>query len=147
MKNILVPVELDQANERVVDQAAAIAHAFDPQIWLVHVAAPDPAFVGYEPGPQYIRDLRADELREEHALLQRWRDKLIARGLRAQALLVQGVTAETILEQADRLNADLIVMGSHGRHGIRKALLGSACSDVLHANRRPVLVVPIHEVN
>lgn len=147
MKNILVPVELDQANERVVDLAATIAGTDDPQLWLVHVAAPDPAFVGYEPGPQYIRDIRAEELREEHVLLQRWRDRLIDRGLRAQALLVQGVIAEAIVEQARRLHAELIVMGSHGRHGLRKALLGSVCADVLHANAYPVLVVPIPEPN
>jgi nucleotide-binding universal stress UspA family protein len=147
MQNILVPVELDQANQRVVDQAAAVASAFDAQLWLVHVAAPDPTFVGYEAGPQYIRDIRAGELREEHAMLQRWRDDLIGRGLRTQALLVQGVIAEAIVEQAARLRADLIVMGSHGRHGLRKALLGSVCADVLHLNRFPVLVVPIQETH
>lgn len=147
MRNILVPVELDEANERIVAHAADLTGADDPQLWLLHVAAPDPAFVGYEAGPQYIRDLRADELRSEHALLQRWRDQLIDRGLRAQALLVQGITAEAIIEQAGRVHADLIVMGSHGRHGLRKALLGSVCADVLQANKFPVLVVPILETN
>ena len=52
---------------------------FGSKIWLVHIAAPDPDFVGYEVGPQYIRDHRADELKKEHKLVKKYADELKAK--------------------------------------------------------------------
>ena len=71
MKNIFVPLDLKADCQAVVEHATAIAQAFGSTLWLEHVAAPDPEFAGYEAGPQYIRDMRADELREEHHKLGR----------------------------------------------------------------------------
>ncbi len=64
------------------------------KIWLVHVAAPDPEFVGYEPGPQYIRDDRAKVLLAEHKKLASYIKSLEGKGYKAEALLVQGPTIE-----------------------------------------------------
>ena len=142
MKNILTPLDLKSETATVVEQASALARALDAKLWVLHVAAPDPDFVGYEPGPQYIRDIRADTLREERAELHRITSGLSAMGIDAQPLLVMGPTVETIIAEADRLMADIVVMGTHGRRGLAKAFLGSTCDDVLRANRFPVLVVP-----
>ena len=70
MKNILVTIDLEDHAEQLIGHAAEWAKAFGAKVWLMHVAAPDPDFVGYEVGPQYIRDGRAEELREEHRMLQ-----------------------------------------------------------------------------
>jgi nucleotide-binding universal stress UspA family protein len=145
MKNILVALEISTAEAPVIAQATALAHAFGARLWLIHAAAPAPDFVGYEAGPQYIRDVRADELRHEHTELQRWRGELATAGLEVEALLVQGPTVETILAEAERLKADIIVMGSHGKRGLRKAFLGSVSEDVLRENKLPLLVVPTPE--
>ena len=142
MKNIFVPLDLKADCQAVVDQAVAMAQATGAVLWLEHVAAPDPEFVGYEVGPQYIRDMRADELREEHHELMRIAKEITAKGGQAHALLIHGPTAETIIKEADRLHADLVVMGTHGRRGLAKAFMGSVCDEVLRANRFKVLVVP-----
>jgi nucleotide-binding universal stress UspA family protein len=60
----------------------------------------------------------------------------------AHALLIHGPTADTIIQEADRLHADLLVMGTHGRRGLAKAFMGSVCDEVLRANRFKVLVIP-----
>lgn len=142
MKNILVPLDLGPAHMSVLEQAAALARPLGTELWLLHVAAPDPDFVGYEAGPPHVRDQVASDLRHEHVTLQELRDRLVADGLTVEALLVQGPTAETILDEAARLGCDLIVMGTHGRRGLAKAVMGSVSDQVLRANRFPVLLVP-----
>lgn len=142
MKNILAPLDLKADTSKVLDQALEIARTRQAKLWLLHVAAPDPDFVGYEAGPQYIRDARAGILREEHGQLERMVAKVKAEGIDCQPILVMGATVETILAEANRINADLLVMGTHGRRGLAKAFMGSTCDEVLRANKFPVLVVP-----
>lgn len=142
MKNILTPLDLKAETGTVLEHATELARVMGSKLWVLHVAAPNPDFVGYEAGPQYIRDVRADTLREERAELHRITSAITSKGLNAQPLLVMGPTVETILAEAERLEADIIVMGTHGRRGLAKAFMGSTCDDVLRANRFPVLVVP-----
>lgn len=65
-----------------------------------------------------------------------------AEGVDAQTLVIKGqVSAEGIAETATELKADLIVMGSHGRKGFQKMLMGSFAQDVLRNTELPVLIV------
>lgn len=147
MKNILVPMDLKVETSRVLDSATQVAQAFGAKLWLLHVAAPDPDFVGYEAGPQYIRDVRAEALKEERAKMHRMVAELAVSKIETQPIMVMGPTVETILGEAERIHADLIVMGTHGRRGLAKAFLGSTSDDVLRANRFSVLIVPTPEAS
>ncbi|MEO8590525.1 MAG: universal stress protein [Flavobacteriales bacterium] len=142
MKNILVPIDFSPIGKDVLATASELALAMNAKLWLVHVAAPDPEFVGYQAGPAHVREQRVDVLRHEHADLQTMAAGLTAQGLSSEALLVQGPTTETLLNEVDRLKADLIVMGSHGRGGLFRALVGSVCEQVLSESRVPVLIIP-----
>lgn len=142
MKNILLPLDLKAETGTVLERATELARALDAKLWVLHVAAPDPDFVGYEAGPQYIRDVRAETLREERTELHRITSLITSKGMEAHPLLVMGPTVERILAEAERLQVDMIVMGTHGRRGLAKAFMGSTCDEVLRANRLPVLVVP-----
>ncbi|TQV78756.1 universal stress protein [Exilibacterium tricleocarpae] len=142
---LLVSVDLSESTEKIVDKAAAIATALSAQVWLLHVAAPEPEFVGLDVGPQSVRDSVSKALRKEHTQIQALADRLRDRGLEATALLIQGETADTILKEATRLDADMIVVGSHGRGRMHQLLVGSISAGVLKASKCPVLVVPTHE--
>lgn len=142
MRQILVPVDFSAVTAAIVDHAAQFAARFDAEIALLHVAAPDPDFVGYETGPETVREHVAADLREEHRNLQTLADSLRERGLRAHAVSVQGSTVETILERAARIHADLIILGSHGHGALYRALVGSVSEGVLREAPCPVLVVP-----
>lgn len=142
MKTILVPIDFSEITERVIRLAAEIGQGVGATICLLHVAEPEPDFVGLEVGPQHVRDQKASELRSEHREIQERVSALRADGLEAHALLVQGATVEKILAEAHRLGAGLIVMGSHGRGGLRRALVGSVSEGVLHRAPCPVLIVP-----
>jgi len=113
MKNILVTIDFKDGEQLVVDKAHELAAQFDSKIWLLHIAAPDPDFVGYGVGPQYVRDNRAAELRKEHKQLAKLTKSLKVKGVKAEGLLVQGGTIEMILAEAKKLNVDLIIAGYH----------------------------------
>lgn len=142
MRQILVPVDFSAVTAAIVEHAAQFAARFDAEIALLHVAAPDPDFVGYETGPETVREHVAADLREEHRELQVLADSLRERGLRAHAVSVQGSTVEAILERAARIHADLIILGSHGHGALYRALVGSVSEGVLRGATCPVLLIP-----
>ena len=71
MKNIAIALDLSNSSTVLIEQAKVLARANDAKIWLIHIAAPDPDFIGYDVGPKYIREDRADILKEEHFRLMK----------------------------------------------------------------------------
>ena len=143
MKNILVSFDFDDNQQLLIDKALEFAKAFDAKVWLIHIAAPDPDFVGYEAGPQYIRDQRAEDLREEHKLLQKYSESLNQNGVDAEGLLVQGATTDMIIKEAKKLNTDMIIAGHNKRNFLYQIFVGSVSEDIIKLSNIPVLVVPM----
>ena len=110
---------------------------------MIHVAPPEPEFVGYESGPVSVRDAVAHRLREEHRQLQALDRQLASQGVLVTSLLIQGYPVEKILAEAARIPADVIVMGSHGRSLLRHLVVGSVTDGVLRKATCPVLIVPV----
>lgn len=142
MKNILVPLDFSDISEHVLDVAGGLAKPLNAKLWLVHVAAPEPDFVGFDVGPESVREGRADELRKEHVDLQSLTTDLLKRSIQSEALLVQGPTADTLIAMIARLNADMVVMGSHGRGALYKTFVGSISEQLLTKSKVPVVIVP-----
>ena len=141
-RNVLAALDFSTAAPTVMRVAAELAAALGAKLWLVHVAAPDPAFVGYGPGPGDVRDARAFELREEHRGLQEWADELRRQGLDVTALLVAGPTVDTLLAEAARLQASYVVLASRCHGLLAKAILGSVSEGVVRGASCPVVIVP-----
>jgi nucleotide-binding universal stress UspA family protein len=143
MSHILAAVDLSSVSAAVIREAEFFARAMQARLTLLHVAGPNPEeFVGYEAGPQAVRDSRAEKLRHEHTELQQRAAALRASGIEADALLVEGPTVETILKEADRFESRLIVLGTHGHGMLFHALVGSTGAGVVKESKRPVLIVP-----
>lgn len=142
MKNILVSTDFSEVQQQLLAMATTLAKGAGAKVWLVHVAAPDPDFVGFSVGPKYIREQRADILRQEHQEIQAQAEQMQAEGVECEALLVQGPTTDTLLEMAGKVQADLIIMGSHGKSALFRAFVGSVSEQVLKESRTPVLIVP-----
>lgn len=142
MKNILVATDFSNHANQAIEKAADLAHALGAKLWLLHVAAPEPDFVGYKTGPQSVRDHLAHQLRKEHTDLQAMAARINGAGAECEALLVQGPTAETIVSEAKRLHVDLVVMGSHGHGALFRAIVGSVCEQVIGLGQCTVMVVP-----
>ena len=141
---VLALVDFSDVTGKVVDEAAAMARALGDRLVILHVAAPDPDFVGYEVGPQSVRDSMASHFHEEHQKLGVLEKGAAKAGGAVEALLVQGPTVEKALQMAERLCATHIVLGSHGHGALRKLLVGSVTEGVLRGAGCPVVVVPSH---
>lgn len=139
---LLVAVDFSDPTERILTVASHLASSMEASVWLVHVADPDPDFVGYDAGPDVVRDQVANELRDEHRKLQTLADQLRESGVDAKSMLVRGPTVETLLAMAEKQGTDLIVVGSHGRGMVAGVLLGSVSQGLIKAGRCPVTVVP-----
>ena len=140
--NILVAVDLSEASSRVVEAARRVASQSGAEVYVLHAAEPNPDFVGYEAGPEVVRSQLAEEYRKEHRAVQAHAEQLRQAGISATALLVQGPTVATTLEQAEKLDAALIVVGSHGHGALYDVLVGSYSAGILRKAKVPVLVVP-----
>ena len=157
MKKILVAVDFSKNTEGVVEQASALAQGPGAKLWIVHVtsdalqrAYESTQFYGFAPefssgldgDVEMARDLCAQEYMREHESLLNLSSKMRQDGIDAQAMLLKGEAADLILEKAEDLDIDVIVMGSHGHSLLRKVLLGSVTEEVLRKTFCSVLIVP-----
>lgn len=141
-KNILGLIDFSVVSEDVVAKSAELAKVYGAKCWLIHIASPDPDFLGYEVGPQYIRENRAEHLMEEHEKLSNYKSKLISEGIDCEALLIQGEIIKTIHHEIKKLDIDLIVLGSHGRSVLYELLVGSVCENLLKTANVPLVIMP-----
>ncbi|NBG65749.1 universal stress protein [Acidiluteibacter ferrifornacis] len=147
MKNILVAIEVNNTAlmNRMLDAAAQMSKAFNSKCWLIQIAAPDPDFVGYEVGPQYIRDFKAEELREVHRAVQTQTELLKTKGVDAEGLMIQGPTEEMILEEVDKLNIELLILGNKNHGLLHSIFIGSVTDDLIQEAKIPILLIPGEE--
>lgn len=145
MSEVLACIDFSDATDGVVAEAARLAQLADHRLHLLHVAMPEPELAGYDRGPVAAHDRgdRANELLDEHHRLRAIAEPLEEGGLHVVPLLVMGDTVESILSEADRIDAGTIVVGSHGHSKLHHLLLGSISEGVLRHSRRPVVIVPV----
>lgn len=139
---ILAAVDFSPVTEQVLATLRRMAATFPAEVWVVHASPPDPAFVGYDTGPDVVRSQVAVEHRQRHQQLHELAERLREDQVEATALLLQGPTVETVLGEAKRLGAELIVLGSHGHGAVYNMLVGSVAEGIVRAAQVPVLLVP-----
>ena len=141
-QNILVPVDGSETSFAAVAKAAELAKAFGSKITVVQVLTLDPYIAA-----EYITANQTNDLIERARAsivktLEEAKQKFTEQGVEAETKLLEGqVIAREINNAAKDLNADLIVIGSHGRTGLKKLFLGSVAQSILSEGTTPVLVV------
>ena len=143
--NILVTVDFSNTTDRVMRVTEAIARGSGAHLYLLHVADPEPDFMGYDAGPEVVRDQVAHSYNEAHRRTQELAESLRQSGLEATALTIQGAIIESVLDQAERLDAGFVVVGSHGHGAVYDLLVGSISEGIVRKSARPVLVVPARD--
>lgn len=139
--SLLVTIDFSAVTDAQLDIVDRLASP-RREIHLLHVTEPDPSFVGLAAGPEEVQHQVASELQHAHDELDALADRLRAKGHTVDTWLVSGPTVQTILEQAEKLDADVIVMGSHGRGKLFDLVVGSVSAGVMRKSPVPVLVVP-----
>lgn len=142
-QHILVPVDGSAISFSAVRHAAQLAQGFNSQLTLISLIAEDP-FTGVD--FHYSSSIMKEyfiqaQANAEQALVEAAQIAAQA-GSTVQTKIMQGaVSAEGVLDSARELHADLIVMGSHGRKGLKKFILGSFAQDVLSHAELPVMII------
>lgn len=140
---VLVCVDLSPASEAVAEFVVRLGATKDTVTSLLHVADPEPAFVGYSADTREHRDVVAKNLRDTHTDLETLAKRLRDAGLAIEVHMVRGAIAETILETARRVDAELIVVGSNGHNRLRNLVVGSVTDALLRDTPVPITIVPL----
>lgn len=138
---ILVPTDGSTEGERAVEYALELAATHDATIRAIYVV--NAASYGGLP-METAWDGISDALREEgRAAVSRVEEMADERGVEVETSVVEGSPSRVIVDEATPDNCDLVVMGTHGRGGIDRLLLGSVAERVVRSSPVPVLTVRV----
>lgn len=142
INRILCPVDFSGHARLALDYATALARWYEAEVVALHAyaIAMVPATIGAMPAMTSVGlPLTRQEIERD---LEQFVKPVSAAHVKTTASVATGSPARTILETADRLQASIIVMGTHGASGFERLVLGSVTEKVLRKSRCPVLVVP-----
>ena len=138
MQKILVAHDGSKSSDKALKKAVELSMSSNASLTVLAVV---PELYLTEL-PEADRNRIFESLSEEtREAMEKIRKSLSGKSIEVKTLIRQGDPAEKILETAQKMKVDLIVTGSHGRHGAKKFLLGSVSSKVVDYSKCPVLVV------
>lgn len=151
MKKILIALDYDPPAEKIAEKGYELAKSMNAEVILLHVISE--AFYyssqGYSPVMGYggFDNLDMVQLTNMEILKKAAGDyldmsKQHLRDDSIQTVIKEGDFAATIIDTAKELDADIIVLGSHGRRGLEKILMGSVAEQVLHRTTLPLFIIP-----
>jgi nucleotide-binding universal stress UspA family protein len=146
-EKILCPVDFSEYSARAYDYALSLAQHYEAKLFLQHIVQPLTSLYPYYAFPNSVNEVFWDL--ESHAK-ERLSQLMIARpssGIEVERYVHSGTVPDCILSFAESQGVDLIVMGTHGRHGFDRLTMGSATEKILRKAHCPVLVVrkPAHD--
>ncbi|MFT6590858.1 MAG: nucleotide-binding universal stress UspA family protein [Rhodoferax sp.] len=141
-KHILVPVDGSTTAQLAVEKTLGLVKAFGSRVTAIFVVDPYP-FTGVGTDFAYGQaEYLSAATAEANAAIQAVKTAFEAAGVTVETSVVEAhATWRGIVQTAESVQADLIVMGSHGRSGLEKLVLGSVTQAVLSNTQLPVLVV------
>jgi len=143
-QRILVPIDGSATAERGLTEAIAIARESGGSIRVIHVLDELVFVSGFETGASYANTVLPQLRKSSERIVLAARDRAQAAGVSVDTLCVECFarrTSDVIVEQAAAWPADLIVIGTHGRRGVSRLMLGSDAEQVLRLAHVPVLLI------
>jgi nucleotide-binding universal stress UspA family protein len=140
-KSILVAVDFSDVSAAALKVAVDISRRLGAQLKVVHVVQPQPVPMPLEGSAIYMDEVQTWQLDEAAKSLDLFIQQHASPDAVAMKKVRSGVAAAEITQAATDIGADLIVMGTHGRSGLRHLLMGSIAESVLRVAPVPVLCV------
>lgn len=139
MKRILVPTDFSELARRAVRHAGVIAQHSGGEVTVLYADRflPPPHFTA-DQIPDLVRGIEQSKAAAKE-LLNRCAGETLGSNVRWSAVVAEQDPVDAILATAERIDAELIVMGTHGRSGVNRLMLGSVTENVLRRTERPVL--------
>lgn len=141
---LLVPLDGSPTSLLALEHAAALARMSGGAVVLLHVIEPMRHSSGFERPKVYIEDVRPRFLAAGQALLDEAAERLRADGIEVETVLLESSVervSEQIAKQAEASRCDLVILGTHGRRGVGRLLLGSDAEAVARIAPVPVMLV------
>lgn len=138
-KLILVPIDFSAHAERALDYACELASKVGATVRLVHAVAAPPVGLQVALSEEILENLVTEHREALDKLVAARRGSVTASF--GEATVEVGDPRDTIVRTAEAVKADLIVMGTHGRRGLSRVVMGSVAEDVIRHAPCPVLVV------
>jgi len=132
---IVVAVDVSKYAEKVCKRALDIAKDFNSEINIVSTVEVSPAVFAIKPE---IFDVQVEKTKQ---FLKETEIKFQKENIVVKLFIEEGEAYEKILELVDKIKAQMIILGTHGRTGLRRLLMGSTCQRVIGLSKLPVLVV------
>jgi len=148
-QRILVPIDGSPTSTRGLDEAVRLARLTGATLRLVHVLDEFVFATGFETGATYTHDVLPMLKKTGATILANGAARVAAAGVTVDTLLMECFaqrTSEVVIAQAQTWNADLIVLGTHGRRGLGRLLMGSDAEQIVRSATVPVLLVRAEEV-
>jgi nucleotide-binding universal stress UspA family protein len=141
-QRILVPTDGSDITKKAVDTTIRLARSLGARVYTISVKEPFPYNAISEMQPTPPQEFFDAQERIASQRVQQVRDACEAAGMGCEAHTVEALHPwEAIIEHAQRVGCDLVVMASHGRRGVTALLLGSETQKVLTHSKIPVLIV------
>lgn len=142
-KRILVPVDGSSPSHEAVLMAIKIAREHGSEVRLIHVLEQAAYMAGYDPSTAASGQLYEALLSSGEKILQEAATTVSTAGFRAEVELVRelGRLGDVVASTAAAWNAELVVVGTHGRRGPSRLLLGSGAEQIIRFSHVPVLVI------
>lgn len=141
-KKILVATDFSAAADAALDYALGLAAALDATVYLLHAYQLPIGFVAFPPGaPVPSADIASRIVDSAHEDLAACVAKHKDTTVELVPMLEQADPREAVLNAAKEVSADLVIMGTHGRHGIARALIGSVAEAVVRTSPVPVMTL------
>jgi nucleotide-binding universal stress UspA family protein len=138
MQKILVAHDGSKSSDKALKKAVELATRFGASLTVLAVV---PELYLTELSESDKQKIANSLSKETTDAMEKIRKSLSGKSIEVKTLVRQGDPAEKILETAQKMKADVIVTGSHGRHGTKKFLMGSVSSKIVDYSRCPVFVV------
>jgi nucleotide-binding universal stress UspA family protein len=140
LKKILVATDLSDGSDEALSQAIELGKQTGAFLEIVYVRELGSGEFPF--GTLYPEDA-SGVIAQMDLELSRRRDRVTSAGLQCHYRFLDGTAAKEIVRRAEETNADLVVVGTHGRRGLAHAMLGSVAERVVQLAACPVLTVPV----
>lgn len=142
-KHIVVPIDGSDISFAAAEKAAILAKAFNSKVTVISLINEDPfTDADFYYGTAIMREYFHQAHDNAKNAIAKAKTIFLMNGIEAETKIIEGdVSASHITAIAEELHVDLIVIGSHGRKGVQKFLLGSFAHDVLQSTQLPIMII------
>ncbi len=154
MKKVLIALDYNPTAQKIAETGYAFAKSMNAHIILLHVVADYTYYSSLDYSPimgfdnfSNLGAIQTDAVLELQNAAQQFLEKSKTHlgDTSIEILVKDGDSGDAILEAADNVKADVIVLGSHSRRGLDKILMGSVAEKVLRHSKIPLFIIPVNE--